>query len=161
MADSSLMPALIGLFGTVIGFAGAFVGPWLSEGRKLQVEKNRKRAEKLEELVITIYDHREWMNDVAVNCTEASHPNSPFAKIEAIKQVYFSQFDILVRKLAVTSNAYYSLIKRHGAVLQQLNPSDPAHARIIDEVTQAKESYYKCLGLILEEINRYAQREFQ
>jgi hypothetical protein len=161
MADSTVIAALIALGGTIIGFAGGFVGQWLSEGRKQQVEKRRKRAEKLEELVITIYDHREWMNEIAVNCTESSHPNSPFAKIEAIKQVYFAQFDILVRKMAATSNAYYSLIKRHGAVLQQLNPSNPAHVKIIDEVGEAKESYYKSLGFLLEEIKRYSKREFQ
>jgi hypothetical protein len=161
MADSSVPSALIALGGTIIGFAGGFVGQWLLEGRKQQVEKTRKRAEKLEELVITIYDHREWMNGIATNHKKETHPNSPFAKIEAIKQVYFSQFDILVRKMAVTSNSYYNLIKKNSAVLQQLDPSIPAHATIIDEISEAKDSYYKSLGILLDEIRKYSKREFQ
>jgi hypothetical protein len=159
MADSSVISALIALGGTIIGFAGGFVGQWLLEGRKHEAEKKRKRAEKLEELVITIYDHREWMNEIAVNYNKESHPNSPFAKIEAIKQVYFSQFDILVRKMAMTSNNYYISIKKNNAMRQQSDSSIPAHA--IDELTEAKESYYKSLGSLLDEIRKYSKREFQ
>jgi hypothetical protein len=43
MADSSLMPALIGLGGTVIGFAGGFISQWLLEGRKQRAENKKRR----------------------------------------------------------------------------------------------------------------------
>jgi hypothetical protein len=143
MVDSSLMPALIGLGGTVIGFTGGFVAQWFLEGKKQayetqkqikqqeyekEKETRRKREEKLEELVVTIYDHREWMHTIQqIVLSNKPEPlaNSPFAKIEAIKQVYFPQFDPLVRKVAATSSAYFDMLQGNAVVLQQLDLSPP------------------------------------
>jgi hypothetical protein len=172
MADSSLMPALIGLGGTVIGFAGGFVAQWFLEGKRQayetqkqmkqqeyekEKETRRKKAEKLEELASTLYDHQHWLIQLTNKVLEgermlaslvAKLPPAPFSKLEAISIVYFSGFQEPIKELSKASAIYVNFITRDG---QQ-------------NLVQGKQLLSKHNELVnrLEDLIRdYAEREFQ
>jgi hypothetical protein len=53
-----LLPVIVG--GT-IGIVGSFIGPFFVQRAKDAADKKRKRAEKFEELVTAVYEHKHWI----------------------------------------------------------------------------------------------------
>lgn len=86
---------------------------------------------------------------------------SPFAKLEAITHIYFSQFDTPLKNFAAAATTYQGLILRNARVLQQLDLSKEAHVPIHNEFDHARSDYLRCGNLFLDELTAYAKREFQ
>jgi hypothetical protein len=102
----NLLPVIVG---GLIGLAGGFVGPWFLQKAKDASDREKHRAEKFEELVQTVYEHRFWLNSVKnirVFGEARDEPPSPFAKLESIAMVYFPQFLPSITELDRLSDAY-------------------------------------------------------
>lgn len=100
MADSSLMPALIGLGGTFIGAVIGFGGTLLSQRslsrlnkeadeRKQEAEKKKRKAEKLEEFLSALWEQnalfsRHYERQEAVKLIAPT-----LAKLDALTIIYF------------------------------------------------------------------------
>jgi predicted ribosome quality control (RQC) complex YloA/Tae2 family protein len=111
MADSSLVTALIGLGGTVIGLGGGLLIQLVLEKRKQEFERQkqeyekqketkRKKAEKLEELACELYAHESWLiqvqnrisqGDKALDVIMTKLPTPPLPKAQVIANMYFPE----------------------------------------------------------------------
>jgi hypothetical protein len=138
MADSSLIqvvvPALIGLGGTVVGSAIVFTSQWLLERKKQEADKKKKKAEKLEELVTILFEYEDWIHTTDINRLD------PGAKLQAIQKVYFPEFANLTIQLQARIIEYH--------VIQ-------------DKKEERNDKAIEALNAYLTEIENYAKREFQ
>ena len=134
----TLMPALVGLAGTVIGAVIGFGSTLLTQRslsrlnkeadeRKQEVEKKNKKAEKLEESVVSLYEYQHWLLREVRPLLEKGEtiqlPRSPIAKVQAISYVYFPEFRGSIDELAKIEYQYqFSVVE--GGEIPHLNPDD-------------------------------------
>jgi hypothetical protein len=179
MADSSLLTSLVvattGLLGTAIGIAGTLLVQLRIEREKQQFEKQKqeyerqkeirqKKAEKLEELVLTLYEHNHYleiMRRVYFGLRDGPLPVSPFSKIQAITDVYFHEFDKLVEELNDVVIKFSDIIedKKQHADIRSSSLRDPDSPQ--NAYTIAYQSYRDHVGGLLTAISLYSKREFQ
>ena len=152
MADSSLMPALIGLGGTIIGSAIVLTSQFLLESKKQAAEKKKMKAEKLQELVSALYEHKHWtlstLDTLPVSPSKevvATLPPSPIGRVAAIANIHFSEFDKMIRELDWTSLEY-----------KESKTSSAVYDR-----TTIVPTYYYHFNVLLDELKDYAKRTFQ
>jgi hypothetical protein len=158
MADSSLIqvivPALIGLGGTIIGSAIVLSSQWLLERKKQEAEKKRKKAEKLEELASALYAYEYWINDLVAKLAKnrndigKAYDNMkpcPFSKLQAISNVYFQEFRDEVQKIDDASEDYTASI----AIPDNFKNKDTHNP------------YQNSVERLISAIEDYAKREFQ
>jgi hypothetical protein len=101
--QAMVMPdaAVGGIFaiaGTIVGVMGTVILQFLQSKR----EKEKKRAEKLEELVAAVYEHEHWLNvarDIRVFGEKQNLPLSPATKLQAISTVYFPELEQDIERL--------------------------------------------------------------
>ena len=148
MADNSvvLTVAMIAFAGTLIaasiGFAGGLIIQLVLDRRKQVSEKRRKKAEKLEELVSLLHEHLRWM---ALYEEENRYAMFPLhAKLEAITSVYFIEFNDRVDVIKTLALAY-----------------DMARKNKSENYEPVEEDFMQAHFDFLEEVRRYAKREFQ
>jgi hypothetical protein len=102
----SLIPVVVGGF---IALLGAVGGGLLSHWLKTKSEKASRRAEKFEELLVAVFDHKHWlagMNSHRVFGGEEPDSMSPVAKIRAITSLYFPEFKENVSALDIAADKY-------------------------------------------------------
>jgi hypothetical protein len=152
---NTLVPVIVG---GVIGLAGGLVGPPFLHHLQQKAEKKRKRAEKFEELVAAVYEHDHWMDtirQIRVVELEGEMTVSPFAKIHAISDVYFPQFQRAVEDLATAARAYrmwmYEVAQHKPETKEELYAG---HQKVVTP-------YMEKQNALLAELKRFAQREFQ
>jgi hypothetical protein len=152
---ATLVPVIVG---GVIGFASGFFGPWFLERRKETAEKKRKRAEKFEELVAAVYEHDHWIDTlrrIHVLQFEGEITVSPFAKIQAISDVYFPQFEKAVEDLATAALAYrmwmYEVAQHKPETKEELYAG---HKKIVEPYMQKQKA-------LLAVLKTFARQEFQ
>jgi hypothetical protein len=114
MADSSLMPALIGLSGTIIGSAIVLSTQLVLEGRKQVAEKRKKKAEKLEELVAALHEYVDWITQ------RKAEVISPLATLQAITCVYFPEFEKQIADLGHAGIAFANKGLMTGEISSEL-----------------------------------------
>ena len=147
---STLVPVMVG---GAIGLVGGWLGPMLVERRKEVAEKKKKRAEKFEELVTALYEHKHWldtMENIRVFGSEEKPPVSPFARVQAISNVYFSEFETQVEELKKLASEYEAWMSTRGVI-----PTAPNIDSLRD--SQIRESLTRC-WLLKEEQHRWVQR---
>jgi hypothetical protein len=113
MADTSSpgmwAPLLMVLVGGALTLAGTWLGPWLSERRKERAERQKRRAEKFQELVAALFEVDHWVNnvrrDVAIG-EEVPDVVSPFWKVHAISAAYFPEFEAAIQALDDATSRY-------------------------------------------------------
>jgi leucyl aminopeptidase (aminopeptidase T) len=172
MADNTLLTAVvaatIGLVGTAIGIGGTLLVQLRIEREKQKFEREkleherqkelkRKKAEKLEELVIALEEfHYRIHYDLDEKDTDPSN------KVEAIQRVYFPEFSDFTKKLGEMYTRY-ELMKNERLVRAVAKGSGKNLTR-----DQLDESLKKSYDLVVDafnayqdEIERYAKREFQ
>jgi hypothetical protein len=106
---NELIQALIALvpvvFGGVIAISGGLIVHLLSTAD----EKKVRKAEKYEELMAAIWDHKHWMKQMEshrVFGTEAPVKESPIGKILAITALYFPKLKEKVIALDLAADRY-------------------------------------------------------
>ena len=130
-------------------------------GRKEAAEKNKRRAEKFEELVAAVVEHFHWMANIRYFYIsgQGSQPTSlsPIMKIDAIASTYFPEFEKLVRQLDSASNKYEVWILDMG---QKRVRNEPGYERLTghDDVVT---TYTDIRAEFLMELRNFARREFQ
>lgn len=164
MADAStptmwgtLAPVIVG---GLIALAGSWLGPWLSERYKDKQEKRKTRASKFEELVATVYEFDGWLDKERDACfaNETSKQGlSPFAKLEAIAAVHFSQFDGLIRLLEQEAAKYTVWMNQTRVnIIQGTLGKNP-----LDGYTEVMEPYNAARTQLLQALREFARKEFQ
>jgi hypothetical protein len=96
-----LLPVIIG---GAIGMIGGVVGPPFVHHLQRKADKQRRRAEKFEELVATVYEYKNWLMLIYSarligEELELELSLSPIAKVRAISAVYFPQLDETLSEL--------------------------------------------------------------
>jgi hypothetical protein len=151
------------LLGGLIGVTGSLLGPWLLEGRKEAAEKKRRRAEKFEELVATVYEHEHWL-DTMKNIRLFGYQDrtvvSPFAKIQSISSVYFPEFDKRIEELNKCASHYETWMLK-AAVKRTAKDFAENRDGLIEGAVEAYNPYIVQRGTLLRELKDYAKREFQ
>ena len=122
---------------------------WLLEHKKQETEKKRRKAEKLEALVSALHDHFYWLRSGEKLRYNDPHP---WAKIEAIQYVYFSEF-------ADFSSALW---KAERAFIASKKTKNEISGDEIDEIVKRDWlEYSDIFTAYLKTIEEYAKREFQ
>jgi hypothetical protein len=149
MADSSFMPAIIGLVGTsigvILGLGGGLTTQLLLEHLRQRSEKKKKKAEKLEELVAVMHEYQHWLSKLRPYA--ADETADPVARIIAIGRVYFPEFEKSIWRVTV-NGANYKVRKLDTGVEQK-------------EKDSAFQEYLAAHLDLLKAIDVFAKREFQ
>jgi len=161
MADAStvsLLPVIVGglltVTGGVIGGGITLLVKWVETND----EKKKRRAEKFEELVVSIFEHKHWL-DTAKNIRvfgDGQDLNiSPIVKVSAIMATHFPEFDEQVRSVEVAGDEYELWMFK--ARQKRLN-KEPNYS---DGFQEPWRSYLKALNTLMNELKSFAKREFQ
>ena len=129
-----LLPVVIG---GVIGIVGSFVNQYFGQRSKDAADKERKRAEKLEELVCAVYEYDHWITTTK-HSPGGEITMSLFPKIHAISDIYFPNFKKTVEELRTAADTY-----------------------VASNTESAMERYIAKREGFLTELRNFAQREFQ
>ena len=151
---ATLLPVVVG---GGIGFATGWFGPWLLEGRKEKAEKKKRRADKFEELVTALYEHKHWldmMEQIWVYGFEEKRTMSPFAKVHAISRVYFPEFEAQIAAVETASVEYEKWMYR------------AADSRVKGKVTiegmgEVYGAYFEKFWALQNELSEFAKKEFR
>lgn len=159
-----IAPILISLIPVVVGgclaLAGAIGGGLLSHWLKTRADRANRRAEKYEELLVSIFDHKHWlaqMNSHRAFGGAEPESMSPAAKIRAISSLYFPEFKDKVVALDLAADKYeLSMFDAGKERLQNGIPSEGSLATVkaaylpylqaFHELTKALESHGKQLS---------------
>jgi hypothetical protein len=157
MADSSLMPAIFGLLGSVIGSATILIGQYVQDRRKQTAEDRKAKKDKLEELNCELYAHEHWVAAMANNSELAKDdlvtiigklPPPPISKMLSISNVNFPDLQDPIQEFSKIAAAHVKSVVHKG----QSN-----FARSNDLFRQHNEAVKRLEQLIRD----YARREFQ
>jgi hypothetical protein len=157
--DSTVLTAIVGFVGVVLGVVATLAGPWFIEERKEKSELKKRRAEKVEELVAMLYEHQHWLTTNVRNARlfGEDHPEviSPLAKAEAIATVHFPRFLPKLAELSEATNAFEMwTLERAQARLQKGEISSAGQNEVYTP-------YLAKLKEVLKDIQDYAKSEFQ
>src|SRR5262245_22191134 len=101
-----LLPVIVG---GLIAIVAGLIGPPFLHHLQQKAEKKRRRAEKFEELIATLYEHDHWltaMASVRLFGGEEIKVVSPMAKVQAISSVYFPEFEEKITQLDAAGDQY-------------------------------------------------------
>ena len=133
-----IVPSLISLIPVAVGgglaLAGAIGGGLLSHWMKTRTEKANRRAEKFEEILVALFDHKHWlsqMNSHRAFGGDKLESMSPAAKIRAISSLYFPEFKDMIIALDLAADQYeLSMFEAGKERLQNRVPSEESLAAI-------------------------------
>lgn len=151
---ATLVPVIVG---GVIGFATGWFGPWLLEGRKEKAERKNRRADKFEELIAALYEHKHWldiMERIWVYGFEEVRTMSPFAKVHAIARIYFTEFEAQIAALESASVAYEKWMYRAADSRVKGKPT-------IEGMSEAYGAYYDKFWSLQSELSEFSKKEFR
>ena len=153
-----LLPLLPVVVGGLIGIIAGLVGTYFIQRAKDAADKKRKRAEKFEELVGAVVEHLHWINTMRNFRTFGigSEPAmSSVAKIQAISDTYFPEFEDLVQQLYTASTDYEIWSSRAAQKKLRSEPEYMAgHENIVKTYMEKREA-------LLTALRNFARREFQ
>jgi hypothetical protein len=150
-----LLPVIVG---GVIGVFGGIVGPPFVHYLQQRAEKKKKRAEKYEELVLALYEHRHWLETVTAIRTlgrEGTETVSPLPKAQAIASVYFPEFDERIKELDLMATKH-ELWTLEAGQKRLKNLPDFSLGQM-----ETYGPYAEKLFSILSDLREFATREFQ
>jgi hypothetical protein len=163
-ASTSLMNVLLPVVvGGLIGIISGLVGPYCIQRAKDAAEKKRKRAEKFEELVAAVAEHRYWLAVMRFFVISGQDywrgigQPSPITKVQAIASTYFPEFKLLVLQLESASNQYEQWILDTGQKRVRNEPGYEnltGHGDVLTKYVDKQQEF-------LAELESFARREFQ
>jgi hypothetical protein len=114
-------------------------------------EARKRRAEKLEELVVAIYEYSNWITLVYKKGDDTVHdPVTPFAKIQAIATIYFPQFGDLIE--ALSDGGSEMLLELRG---------NRDNEFLSDAAIEAYDLFAQVNKLLLSVLKKYSEEHFQ
>jgi hypothetical protein len=158
--NTSLTPVLIGgglaIGGVLITGLVNILFAW----RKDKSEEKNKRRDKYEEFVKTLYETDHWIKTLErIKIRESGEIElpPPFAKVEAILHVYFSDLDETISPLIRAADRYLSMI--HLKSVNMRNTRQPISAHDADDLNKCENEYHKRLTECLDYLREWAPRE--
>jgi hypothetical protein len=154
-SDTSLWPVIVGGALALVGSFGGVIIANVFQGRR---EKEKRQAEKFEELVKTIYEFESWLIERRDSSYDRdSKPReiiSPLAKIDAITAIYFSRFMPMVHDLSRRASSHFEEWIAHNRrdILQ--GASSP------DGHNEAYGTFLAKRSVLLEALSKFADEEF-
>jgi hypothetical protein len=115
----ALAPAIIT---GVVSVVASMFGPSRAEASKQRAEDRKRRAEKFEELVANLYEHKHWITlakDIRVFDASKDLGVSPIGKIRAIATAYFPSLHVAVLSFDAAAAGYEAWM--FGARVKKLN----------------------------------------
>jgi hypothetical protein len=157
MPDASLMPTIVGgliaIGGTIIGVAGSTIVFLL----QTRAERKKRREEKFLDLLAAVYEHDHWIDTlrrIYVVGIKGEITVSPFAKIQAISDVYFSQFEKAVDELGAAAQSYRMW-------MYEVAQHRPPKERLYEEHQKVAASYMAKQNALLAQLKTFSRRKFQ
>jgi hypothetical protein len=164
MADAAAASTLVELIPVIVGgaiaIAGGLIGPPVLHLLERHTAKERKRAEKFEELVTTLHEHSHWLDSLKgfrVFGREGQEPPSPMAKIRTICTVYFPQFDTTMSELEIQSRGFEMWMLDAG--LKRLQGGKVSEMKT--GMAETYNPYFKKFLSVQKELQAFAKTEFQ
>jgi hypothetical protein len=153
-SDTSLWPVIVGGALALVGSFGGVIIANLFQGRR---EKEKRQAEKFEELVKTIYEFDAWLVEQR-NSNLDQNPKhqemiSPMAKVDAITAIYFPRFMSMVRDLQQASFHFQGWIAQSRINTLQGTPSLDGHE-------EAYKVFLDKRSVLLEALRKFAEEEY-
>jgi hypothetical protein len=127
------------IVGGLLGGGGTLVVSTYLHRLQTADTKKRKRANKFEELVAAVYEHDHWIDNLRrfyVVDFQGEIKVSPFAKIHAISDIYFPQFEKAIVEPATNTELF------------------AGHQKVVTPYMQKQDA-------LLAELRAFARREFQ
>jgi hypothetical protein len=123
-----------------------------------RAEKKRRRAEKFEELVAALFEHKHWldtMSKIRVFDEQGQLSMSPFAKVQAISSAHFPEFAQDISELDLAADRYEAWIL--DARQKRLQDEQS----YLDGAKEAHDSYFERFHSLQAELRAFARREFR
>jgi hypothetical protein len=140
----------------VVG-AGISTGTtYLIAVRKEAADRKRKRAEKFEELVGAVYEYDHWndtIRGIRVLGFDGEITVSPFAKIHAISDTYFPEFESAVEELRAAGHTY-------GMWMLEVAQNRPQNDALMAGHGTVVRPYVEKRDALLTPLRSFARREF-
>jgi predicted negative regulator of RcsB-dependent stress response len=156
---SSILVALIPVAaGGVLALLGVFGGGFLSHWLKTRTEKANRAAEKFEELLIALFEHKRWLSQMSghrVFGAEKPDAISPVAKIRAIASLYFPHFKGEVTTLDLAADGYESAM--YAAAMERLKDGVPSQEKLT-LIQNAYGPYSVAFHHLVEELEAHAKQ---
>jgi hypothetical protein len=149
-----LLPVIVG---GGIAIIGGLIGPPFLHRLQQKAEKKRRRAEKFEELIATLYEHDHWlmtMRDVGLFGGEDKNVMPPIAKARAISSVCFPEFEEQITQFNRAADEYELWMMKAP---QKRLQGDKKYA---DGAEEAYRPYFQKFLSLLKELREFAKREF-
>ena len=162
MADASTASLLPVIVGGVLTIAGGIVGSGatlLISWRQTSLDRQKRRAEKFEQLVTSVYEFDHWLDtkqDRLVHGNETKLEVSPFSKIEGLSAVYFPSFLPKIAYLKTTAIVFENWMA--GAGMRRIR-GELQHVN--DNLREAYDPYIEARAALLSALTEYAKNEFQ
>ncbi len=127
------------ILAALIGGLMVMFGKFVEDRRK----EKHKKAEKLQELALALYDHQLWLIQITDKVMEgerslstllAKSPPPPYTKLEAITLVHFKDLRERVTQLSRASAAYVNFILRYGQHSDQSNQLLLTHNKLVNDL---------------------------
>jgi hypothetical protein len=123
-------------------------------------EKKKRRADKFEELVATVYEFDHWLDkerESNLGSNYAIQGVSPFAKLEAIAAVHFPQFDQLIRELELQTNECVAWMTK----IRFKRMTNTLGDKPLDGYDELAGAYTGARSKLLKALREFAHKEFQ
>jgi hypothetical protein len=149
-----LLPVVVG---GLIGILSGLVGPYFIQREKDAADKKRKRAEKFEEWVGAVYEYDHWIDTIRgirVAGLDGEITMSPFAKIRAISDTYFPEFEKAIEELRATGHTY-------GMWMLEVVQNRPQKDALLARHETIVGPYVEKRDALLAELRSVARRLFQ
>ena len=145
------------MVGGAIGIIAGVVGPYFIQRVKDKADKKQKRAEKFEELVGAVYEYDHWIDTVRgirVAGLDGEITMSPFAKIRAISDTYFPEFEKAVEELRAAGHTY-------GMWMLEVVQNRPQKEALLARHETIVGPHVDKRDALLAELRSFAGHEFQ
>jgi hypothetical protein len=153
-----LLGAVPAIITGIVGLAAGFLGPWWLQRRKEAAEKKQKRAEKFEELVAALYEHRHWLDereDIRAFGAEGKLGVSPLGKVLAICDAHFPEIRASINRVRNTATDYELVMSKAGR--RRLDNDE----KFAEDIPAAFTVYARSLHDVTEELRNFAKKELQ
>jgi hypothetical protein len=136
----------------------ALAGAWFLHRLRTRAEKNKRRAEKFEELVAALFEHKHWldtMSKIRVFDQEGQLTTSPFARVQAIAAAYFPEFSQAISELDLAADRYEQWILE---ARERRLRNDQSY---MDGAREAYNAYFEQFHALQTELKAFARNEFR
>jgi hypothetical protein len=154
MVSNGVLVGLFTLGGAAIGALGANLVSLFQQ----RAERRKRREDKFLDLVAAVYEHDHWLDSlrrIYVVELESEIKVSPFAKIQAISDVYFPQFEKAVDELGNAAREYRAWMYEVAQHKPETNAELNAGHKIAVAPYTAKQN------ALLAELRTFSRRNFQ